>query len=354
MRILQINLERGWRGGERQTLLTLRGLRAAGHAVELLARGGGALAQRAAAEGIPVHACAGTFRLAGFLARRGRRYDVWHAQTAQAMSVAAFWRPLLRVPLVFTRRTAFAAPSGDGRRRRWKWSRADALVAISSAAAQAPRALGLPVRVIPSAVERVTPDPQRVAALRETFALAGRRVLVTLAALSPEKDPQTLIEAVAQVRAQFPDVLCLHCGADRGAALQARARVRELGLQDHYRFAGFQAHVADALAVAELYVSSSRFEALGTSVLDACLAELPVVATDVGGHGEILSPDRGLLAPAGDAAALARRIVWVLTHPQPARAMAQRARAFVEQEFSVPAMVAAYEKLYAGLIRSAR
>lgn len=349
MRILQVNLERGWRGGERQTLLTLQGLRAAGHAAELLARTDGALATRAESAGIPVQVCKGAWGLSRFLAGPGRHYDIWHAQTAQAMSVMALWRPWLGVPLVFTRRTAFLARGGD-RRRRWKWSRADALVAISRAAAQAPQDLGLRVQVIPSAVPAVTPDPQRVATLRQGQFLEGRRVLVTAAALSPEKDPLTLIEAVARVREFVPDVLLLHCGADGTAASAARARVVALGLQDHYRFVGFQPQVADFLAVAELYVSSSRFEALGTSVLDACLAGLPVVATDVGGHREILDPDRGLLVPAGDDAGLARRIAWVLDHADAAQAMAQRARDHVAQAYSVPAMVAAYQQLYGRLL----
>lgn len=352
MRILQLNLEKGWRGGERQTLLTLLGLRAAGHRVGLAARAGAPLAQRAAAAGIPVFPCAGTFGLVRLLLTAGRSYDVLHAQTAQAMSVLAVLRPVLRPALVFTRRTAFDSRKSAGRHR-WKWARADALVAISAAAAAAPRALGLAVEIIPSAVEPVDPEPGRVEALRQRVGLAGRRVLVTAAALSPEKDPVTLIEAVSILRADHPDVLCLHCGADGAAAGAARARVEALGLQDHYRFAGFQPHVADALATAEVYVSSSRFEALGTSVLDACLAGLPVVATDVGGHREILDPDRGLLVPAGDARALAQRIAWVLEHPQPARAMGARARDFVAREFAVPAMVARYESLYRRLGRSA-
>lgn len=353
MRVLQINLERGWRGGERQTLLTLQGLRAAGHEAELLARSGGALGERAAASGIPVHACQGALGMSRFLLGAGRRYDLWHAQTAQAMSILAAWRPLLGVPVVFTRRTAFAARGGD-RRRRWKWSRADALVAISQAAAQAPRDLGLPVCVIPSAVEPVPPDPARVETLRAAFSLAGRRVVVTAAALSPEKDPLTLIEAVARVRESVPDILCVHCGADGAAAASARERAVALGLGDHYRFVGFQPHVADFLAVAELYVSSSRHEALGTSVLDACLARVPVVATDVGGHRETLAPDRGLLVPAGDAAALARKMLWVLTHCDVAQAMAQRAQAYVAEVYSVPAMVAGYQELYAALLRGRR
>ncbi len=351
MRILHLNLEKGWRGGERQTLLTLRGLRAGGHEVALAARAGGPLAERAAAEGIPVLGCGGAPGLALVLLTAGWRYDVLHAQTAQAMSLLAALRPLLRAALVFTRRTAFD-DSGAAGRHRWKWARADALVAISEAAAAAPRALGLSVTVIPSAVEAMPADPEGMRELRTRFGLEGRRVLVTAAALSPEKDPLTLIEAVAVLRRDHPDVLCLHCGADGAAAGAARARVAELGLEDHYRFAGFQPRVADALALAEAYVSSSRFEALGTSVLDTCLAGLPVVATDVGGHREILAPDRGLLAPAGDAAALARRVAWVLDHPEAARAMGERAREMAAREYAVPAMVARYESLYRGLQRT--
>jgi len=350
VRILHLNLEKGWRGGERQTLLTLRGLRAGGHEVALAARAGAPLAGRAAAEGIPVLGCGGPLGLVRVLLTAGWRYDVIHAQTAQAMSLLAALRPVLRSVLVFTRRTAFDAPDAAARHR-WKWARADALVAISAAAAAAPRALGLPVTLIPSAVEAVAPDPDGMHDLQTRFGLAGRRVLVTAAALSPEKDPLTLIEAMAVLRQHHPDAVCLHCGADGAAADAARARVAALGLEDHYRFAGFQSRVADALALAEVYVSSSRFEALGTSVLDACLAGLPVVATDVGGHREILAPDRGRLTPAGDATALAHHLAWVLDHPQDARAMGERARAAAARDYAVPVMVARYENLYRSLGR---
>lgn len=349
MRILHLNLERGWRGGERQTLFTLAGLRAAGHDAVLLARTGSALAARARAAGVPVFECKGTPAMVRTLLANRRKFDVMHAQTAQAMSVLAALRPLLRAAIVFTRRTAFDAGTASVARHRWKWSRADALVAISAAAAQAPRALGLSVEVIPSAVEAMRADPDRVRALREQYGLDGRVVLLTAAALSPEKDPQTLIAAVDILRRTHPDVLCLHCGADGSAGQDARLLIDSLGLHDHYVLAGFHEHIADALAVANVYVSSSRYEALGTSVLDACLAGLPVVASDAGGHREILDPDRGLLAPVGNAPTMARRIAWVLQNPGPARAMAMRAREAVAREYSVPAMVGRYESLYLGL-----
>jgi len=222
----------------------------------------------------------------------------------------------------------------------------DALVAISEASALAPRALALPVSVIPSAVEPLPVDPARVRALQARLGLDGRSVLVTAAALTPEKDPCLLIEAVALARRTHPELICLHFGADGSAAPAARARIQALALSADYVLMGFEAQMGDALALGHLYASSSRAEALGSSVLDACLAGLPVVATEVGGHVESLAPDRGLLVPAGDARQLARRLVWVLEHPAAAQAMAQRARAYVAQVHGVPEMVAGYEAIY--------
>jgi hypothetical protein len=55
MRILFVDLEREWRGGQSQAFLTVRGLRDRGHEAELLATRNSPLAQRTAQEGIPVH-----------------------------------------------------------------------------------------------------------------------------------------------------------------------------------------------------------------------------------------------------------------------------------------------------------
>lgn len=345
MRILQLNLERGWRGGERQTLFSMQGFRAAGHEVCLLARRGGTLAQAAEQAGFTVYSCAGTLGMVTCLLRRAYRFDILHAQTAQAMSILALLRPVLRARIVFTRRTAFGLGHSQARTR-WKWSRADALVAISEAAAEAPRMLGLATRVIPSAVSWAPPEPQRVEQLRIQYALAGRTVLMTAAALSPEKDPETLIRAVHRLHLQRTRIVFLHCGAEGAASQSARALVRELGLEDVYLFTGFQTHIEDVYALAQCYVSSSRFEALGTSVLDACLYGVPIVATRIGGHLESLADGRGLLCEVGDAEEMARHLLWLIDHPDEAEAMAARARAYARTEYAVSVMVARYLALY--------
>ena len=120
MRILQINTERGWRGGERQTLLTALGLRAAGDTVELLVRAGGELEREARAQGLTVHATGGGLRMTAWLALHGSGYDIIHPQTAKGMTWAVLTKFAHRARIVFTRRTSF--PVGRGRWfTRLKW-----------------------------------------------------------------------------------------------------------------------------------------------------------------------------------------------------------------------------------------
>src|SRR5690606_20642836 len=82
MKILELNLERGWRGGERQTLWSAIRFREAGHDVALLAREGEPLALAAAEAGLTVHGLKGSSQVLPFLAGQGRRFDILHSQTA--------------------------------------------------------------------------------------------------------------------------------------------------------------------------------------------------------------------------------------------------------------------------------
>ena len=86
MRILQLNFERGWRGGERQTLLSLLHMQQAGHQVSLLARRDEELAKRAKEQGLSVVECASVGAALRYLLLHGRGFDIVHSQTASCMS----------------------------------------------------------------------------------------------------------------------------------------------------------------------------------------------------------------------------------------------------------------------------
>lgn len=345
LRILQINTERGWRGGERQTLLTAVGLRARGHEVELLLRTGSALATRARALGLVVHTASQGFAFGCWLALHGKRFDVLHAQTAQVVAWAVAAAALHGRPVVFSRRTSFALGASVWLTR-LKWRKLDQMVAISEAAAQAPRSLGVSTRVIPSAVLPIIADASRIQNFLKSQALEGRRLVGTAAALSVEKDPVTLIYAAAKVCAQFKDVVFIHWGAAGAASIAAQQAITALGLQDRYLLLGFEPDVEQLFAALSVYVMASRFEALGSSVLDAMLQNVPVVSTDAGGLKETVCAGRGLVCAPGDADALADHISFMLAQPEQARAMAEVAYAAVRAEYAVDSMVEGYVEVY--------
>ena len=345
LRILQINTERGWRGGERQTLLTAVGLRERGHDVELLLRQGSVLIERAQALGLVVHTAAGGFSFGCWLALHGKRFDVLHAQTAKVVAWAEATAALHGRPVVFSRRTNFPIKAG-GWLTRLKWRRVAQLVAISEAAAQAPRSFGVSTQVIPSAVLPITADATRIQQLLAHSALAGRRLVGTAAALSVEKDPVTLIRAAAKVCEQFKDVVFVHWGAAGTASQDAQQAIEELGLQQRYLLLGFEQDVEQLFTALSVFVMASRFEALGSSVLDAMLQNVPVVSTDAGGLKETVCAGRGLVCAPGDVATMAAHISVMLAQPEQAQAMAKVAYAAVRTEYAVDSMVERYIDVY--------
>lgn len=347
MRILLLNYEKGWRGGERQTLMSLEQFAAAGHDVALLARSGSVLAQRARALGLQVFEADSALAVCQRLWRLRRRFDVFHAQTANMMTWLALLRPVLRGRIVFTRRTAFPV-SRKQWLTAWKWRQAHRFVAISEAAGAEPRRLGVTVHaIIGSAVEEIGVQPQCVADLRARFVPDARRVVATVAALSPEKDPLTMIDAVHALRQTHEDFVFLHFGADGASADAARRRVAELGLETTYVFAGFQEQIAQCYRLMDVFVLSSRQEALGSSVLDAFLYEVPVVGTSAGGLGPLLADGRGIVCPVGDSRCLARAMARALDDRAAVMQMTAMASRYVHREHGVQQMAERYLSLYA-------
>lgn len=356
MRILQLNFERGWRGGERQTLYCMRAFRHAGHEVELLARSGQPLADNAKREGYTVHGKRNVAGQIAFLASAGRAYDIIHAQTANTLTWAVLTRPMHRRAVVFSRRTASPLKPGQAWKTGFKWRQVDLFVAISEAAAAEPRRLGLNPTIIRSAVTPSEVNPANVAQLEAEFGLAGRKVLATAAVLSHGKDPLTLICAVAELARSRRDFVFLHFGADGNCSAQAHALVRSLGLQDIYRFAGFRQEVTDFYSIMDVFVMASREEALGSSVFDAFLQRVPVVSTDAGGLKESLGQGRGLLCAVGDATALAQGMARCLDDPVLRADITGRAYDYVRTEHDVQKMgqryLTQFERLLIPLART--
>lgn len=359
MRVLLLNCERGWRGGERQTLLSMQQFKEQGLQTMLMARSGHELARRAQAAGMPVKAVTGPLQAFAFLIRYGRQFDILHAQTAGTMTWLAVLAPLLGKRIVFTRRTAFPVDrhrhedphSQSGlslkeKKARWKWRQAQGLVAISQAAAAEPARLGLKVEIISSAVQYRPPDQAHVALLRERHNPHGLRVIGTVAALTQEKDPQSLVRAVHALYQRRQDFLFLHFGAFGSETAQVRKLIEQLGLQSCYILAGFEERIEDVYRLLDVFILSSRHEALGSSVLDAFLYQVPVVATTTGGLPELLGQDRGLGCAVGDHMAMAVAMDTLLDDTTLRAQLQYQAYTWVKHTHGVLAMAQKYIRLY--------
>jgi len=101
-----------------------------------------------------------------------------------------------------------------------------------------------------------------------------------------------------------------------------------------------------------MYISSSCSEGLGTSILEALASEKPVVATEAGGVSEmVLNHETGILVPNKNPQLLAEAIIYMLSHPEEATAMAKKGRKHVEDNFTVQRMVDETLSVYQKLIQ---
>jgi glycosyltransferase involved in cell wall biosynthesis len=320
MRVLHVDPERGWGGGEVQVLLLARALARRGVASTLAADPRGALTRAAAAAGVPVAPLAIAnhldLRAALALRRLAAGYDVIHFHTARAHAMAPACRRA-GVRLVVTRRMDYV-PAG-GPYARFLYNRAvDGVIAISEGVRTALVAAGVRperVRVVPSAVdpERVTAGPGAREAVRRAWGVAPDAVaVVVLGALVRRKGHAVLLAAAARL-GDAAAVRWVFCGAgEERTALEAAAAP----LGDRVVFAGFRDDVGACLAAADVVALPSLQEGLGVAALEAMAAGRPVVASRVGGLAEAVADgETGLLVPPGDAAALATALGRLVAEP---------------------------------------
>ena len=192
----------------------------------------------------------------------------------------------------------------------------------------------------------VIPNGLDTSRFRPIARCGGIRRIGTLARLHPVKGLDILLEAVALVRRDLPDVEALIIGdGPERAALERR--IAALGLSDRVRLVGHREDVPAALAGLDLFVLPSRSEAFPNALMEAMASALPVVATEVGGVPEIVDHGyTGLLVPPGQPDRLADAIRELAAQPERARTFGRRARAEVIRRYSFDRMVARFEALY--------
>jgi sugar transferase (PEP-CTERM/EpsH1 system associated) len=131
--------------------------------------------------------------------------------------------------------------------------------------------------------------------------------------------------------------------------------VAEANLADLCWIPGARDDVAAIMRSLDCFVLPSLAEGISNTILEAMASGLPVIATDVGGNGELVDAGvTGLLVPSGNAAALADSMARLALDPALALRYGETGRAKVQSRFDIAAMVSSYQALYDRLLRRGR
>ena len=291
MRILHLDSGLTMRGGQWQALRLAEGLHQAGHSVQFLSPAASPTHEQAKKLGLNA-APLSTSTVRKF----SRQADLTHAHDARSHTFAVI---LSAAPVIVSRRVSFPVRGGLSR---WKYARPRHFIAVSNHVRHALMAGGV--------------SPEKISVVYDGVPLL------------PLSRPSRRI-----VTPDSPD-------PQKGTALA----------QEAARLAGVPLHASTNLeldlADAGLFVYITRSEGLGSAVLLAMSAGVPVVASNVGGLPEIVNHGQTGLLTANTPPEIAAAILRIRDDHDFAQLLAARARHQVEKRFSHASMVAATARVY--------
>jgi glycosyltransferase involved in cell wall biosynthesis len=288
-----------------------------------------------------------------------RRPDVVHAHTYKAGVLASVAGRLTGVPVViftphghiFARGARIPGVPESG----WKLAALRWITRAAQACAQRVTALSdadlreqLALELSPPSkyvVVRNGIDVERFAARAGGRRFEGSPVIGAVGRFSSEKGHRYLVDALARVRLKLPRARLVLVGYGELEG-DLRRQVERLFLEEAVTFAG-ERDSAEALSSFDVFAQPSLYESQGLAILEAMAAAVPVVATKVGGVGDVVQEEEtGLLVPPADPDGLAAAIIRLAGEPEFTARLAMRGQLRVRELFSSGEMVTAYGRLY--------
>jgi glycosyltransferase involved in cell wall biosynthesis len=316
-KILHINLARGWRGGEQQTWLLIKELAKRGYEQSLCAHPQEPLAQSVAStQGVDVISPM-TCLLAPWTVRC---WDLSHAHDGRSVYLAWWLKKCTGLPYILTRRVQ-QSPKPRVLTRK-AYAGASCLVSISEAASTSLISLleSGSIEKVPSSHSTQVPNFEHASAIRRYLMINEESFLIGHAGalVDDEKGQSVLISAVQHLRSRGYriELVLFGEGVD-----EQRLKVQAYNCP-YIHFAGRVTPIHDYLGALDIFAFPSRHEGLGSILLDAMLAKLPIVASAVGGIPELVKDKKtGLLVNSSNPVAFAEKIEYLLNNSEKASEM---------------------------------
>jgi glycosyltransferase involved in cell wall biosynthesis len=360
LRVAIVSTKRDWHGGEEQGRQLALGLHERDHDCHVLAPRSSEMAIRLVGGGVCLVPFPGGGRNPAAIWSMRRhlasfRPHVLHFNDSHALTAAGLASLGLAIPARVAARRVQFAPRNPYKYRLF----ADRVICVSREVACTSARCGMPrdhLRVVHDGVDpRRLCGRDRAQARNRLNVAADQTMVLTVARMSPEKGHRQLLDAVPAVLARYPHTVFLLAGdGPLRPALQRQAE--QLGITRNTRFLGYRRDVPDLLAACDLFVFPSLTEGLGSTLIEAMLAQRPIVATSAGGIPDLVGPiptdedPVAHLVPPGDSRALSDAVQRALAVPARSARLARRGCERAWTHFTADRMVEGTLAVYRELL----
>lgn len=362
IKVLHIDSESGWRGGQQQAAYLLQAMHRQGFRTGLVAPPNSALGHFSRDNSLtffPLRMLGELDALAGYhVARLCRQHGfrILHLHSSHALAIG-LWAKLFysNLKLIAVRRVDFHIRRHWFSRFKYNSRRLDRIVCISQAIRQILIEDGIPTEkliTIYSGIDIHKFDHLTVPVdFKAKLGIPADHIVIgTIAAMAGHKDYPTLLRAARIVCDTLEHVT--FCAVGDGSQREMIRRLQnEWGLTGRFILPGYRSDIGHFLKSFDIFVLASKQEGLGTSLLDAQAVGLPAVACHSGGIPEIIEHGQnGWLVPAQDEQALAAALIKLATAPELRAILGQRAQESVKK-FDIKYTIEQNLQLYEDLIR---
>lgn len=341
MKVLHISTAKSWRGGEQQLLWLARCMKEQGHDVYVSCPSNSILTEKSVHENYVCFSTNYHFTLNPFyiynLWKWIRKYNikVIHAHDPKAHTIVWMLTRMVRVKTwVVSRKVAFPI------RRNWltakKYRDCPLIICNSNATQQEVVKIGVNPQNIVLISDGIDLNRHVALPIRDYLkTLTGEEKKVEwigiIGAMTPEKDHFTFIRVADHVCREFENVRFIIIG-DGPLREPLEALVHQLALEGIVYMPGFQSDIVSCLKDMKVFLFTSIMEGLGTSIMEAMAAGVPVVATQTGGIPDIVIHEKtGLLGIPGDAASLSLQVMRLLQDGVLATTLANQAKENIQK-----------------------
>jgi glycosyltransferase involved in cell wall biosynthesis len=343
MNVLHISSEASWRGGEQQIMYLVEESRKLGVNAMVACRKGSKVEEYCRNNNLPFYtlpfSSAYDLRTALGIKRLCKKLNVdliqTHTSKSHTLSVIAGVLGL-DVPQILTRRVDFAVKDNWFSRFKYNYRKIKKVICISETILEITKRDIKDVSkltMIHSGVDTYKFGAHRNSDwLRQKYNLERDiRIVGNTSAISDQKDYPTFIGVVEEVLNRgIPNVqfFIVGDGPDRESVENL---VKERGLEHKVILTGFVTNIQEVLPSLDIFLFTSKTEGLGTSILDAMAAGVPIVTTNAGGIPEMITHGKnGLMYDVKDVSSLADGLIEVLNNPERGKQLAVEAFETVE------------------------